>query len=230
MSGRTRQAGFPALFLSFLLLTSAPATFAQEPVIRPAMASAETAHDTVIVAFGDSLFSGFHLPREEGFAPALERALIANGIRARVVNAGIPGNTSAQGLQRLGAVLDGLDRKPDLVIVGLGTNDMLRGFDPATPRANLEAILLFLKQRRIPAMLTGSLAVENRSKGYAARFDSIYPQLAGKYDVPLYPFFLQGIVERPDLMLADELHPSGRGVAEIVRRILPTVEAALGYK
>ncbi len=230
MSGRTLEAGFPALFLSLLLLMYAPATFAQQPVIPPATASVETAQDTVIVAFGDSLFSGYHLPREEGFAPALERALVANGIRARVINAGIPGNTSAQGLQRLGTVLDDLDRKPDLVIVGLGANDMLRGFDPATARANLEAILLVLKQRGIPAMLTGSLAVEDRSKGYAANFDSIYPQLAGKYDVPLYPFFLQGIVEHPDLMLADELHPSGRGVAEIVRRILPTVKAALGSK
>lgn len=230
MVGRARDGRFPALFLSLLLLTYAPATLAQEPVVRPATASAETAHETVIVAFGDSLFSGFNLPRDEGFAPALERALVANGIRTRVVNAGIPGNTSAQGLQRLGTVLDGIDRKPDLVIVGLGANDMLRGFDPATPRSNLEAILLFLKQRRIPAMLTGSLAVEDRSKDYAARFDSIYPQLAGKYDVPLYPFFLQGIVEHPDLMLADQLHPSGRGVAEIVRRILPTVEAALGSK
>lgn len=230
MSGRIREAGFPALFLSLLLLTYAPATFAQESVVRPAMASVETARDTLIVAFGDSLFSGFHLPREEGFAPALERALVANGINARVINAGIPGNTSAQGLQRLSTVLDGLDRKPDLVIVGLGANDMLRGFDPSKPRANLEAILLALKQRGIPAMLTGSLAVEDRSKGYAARFDSIYPQLAGKYDVPLYPFFLQGIVEHTDLMLADELHPSGRGVAEIVRRILPTVKAALGSK
>ncbi len=230
MSGRTRGAGFPALFLSLLLLTSAPATFAQEPVIRPATASPETAHDTVIVAFGDSLFSGFHLPREEGFAPTLERALVANGVRARVINAGIPGNTSAQGLQRLGTVLDGLDRKPDLVIVGLGANDMLRGFDPSKPRANLEAILLVLKQRGIPAMLTGSIAVEGRAEDYAAHFDSIYPQLAGKYDVPLYPFFLQGIFDHPDLMLADESHPSGRGVAEIVRRILPTVEAALGPK
>lgn len=184
----------------------------------------------LVVAFGDSLFSGYRLPRTQGFAPVLERALIADGVAARVVNAGVAGETSAEGLQRLDTVLAGLDRKPDLVIVGLGANDMLNRYDPDTPRANLEAILAALKDRGIPAMLTGSLSVPDRKKAYAASFDSIYPRLALKYDVPLYPFFLQGVLYHSDLMLPDGAHPSAQGVAEIVRRILPTVKSALAIQ
>src|SRR3546814_10539478 len=104
----------------------------------------------LVVAFGDSLFAGYNLAQHEGFVPALERGLAAQRIKARVFNAGVSGDTSAAGLQRLAFTLDGLDRKPDLVIVGLGANDLLRGLGPEATRANLAAILAELKKRDIP--------------------------------------------------------------------------------
>lgn len=224
----------PSLQIAIALVgfqTPASACILPDPVAvlptETASPQVEISQAKLIVALGDSLFSGYHLPQEQGFAPTLQRALIADGIPAQVVNAGVAGDTSAQGLRRLYTILDGLDRKPDIVIVGLGANDMFQRHDPAVPRANLEAILIALKDRGIPAMLTGSLALPSLPKKYAAGFDAIYPRLALKYDVPLYPFFLQGILDHPDLMLPDGAHPSAQGVAEITRRILPTVKAAL---
>src|SRR3546814_4600086 len=106
----------------------------------------------------------------------------------------VSGDTSAAGLQRLAFTLDGLDRKPDLVIVGLGANDMLRGLSPRATRANLEAILTELKKRDIPTMLTGMVAAPNMGTDYAAAFNPIYPELAEEFGVPLYPFFLEGVI------------------------------------
>lgn len=189
-------------------------------------AASEAEGTKLIVAFGDSLFAGYGLPQGEGFAPMLEEALAGQGVSATVFNAGVSGDTTTAGLQRLDFVLDGLDRKPDLVIVGLGANDMLRGLDPEQARANLDAILSRLKSRKIDAVLTGILAAPNLGPAYAEKFNPIYPALARKYDVPLYPFFLDGITGRPDMLLPDGLHPNEKGVAEIVRRILPTVEQA----
>lgn len=200
----------------------------QEPQAKLAQAqiSPVKADTKLIVAFGDSLFAGYGMPQGQGFAPALERALTAEGVPAKVVNAGVSGDTTAGGLQRLAFVLDGLERKPDLVILGLGANDMLRGLDPDQARANLDAMLAELKSRKIDAVLTGMLTAPNLGPDYAAKFNPIYPALARKYDVPLYPFFLDGVTGRSELVLPDGLHPNEKGVAEIVRRILPTVEQA----
>ena len=142
-------------------------------------------------------------------------------------NAGVSGDTSAAGRQRLSFVLDGLDRKPELVIVGLGANDMLRGLKPAETRANLDAMLTELKQRRIPAMLTGMVASPNMGADYAAAFNPIYPELAREYDAALYPFFLDGVVTRPELMQADRLHPTPEGIDAIVGKIAPLVAKQL---
>ncbi|WP_184150050.1 arylesterase [Sphingobium lignivorans] len=195
-------------------------------VAAPAGAPVEDAR--LVVVFGDSLYAGYQLEREEGFAPALERNLAARGIAARVVNAGVSGDTSAGGRGRLAFVLDGLPRKPDLVVVGLGGNDMLRGLDPAQTRANLEAILTDLKARGIPAMLTGMLAAPNMGSDYAARFNAIYPDLARAFDVPLYPFFLDGVIGDRALMLADGIHPNAQGVTAVTGRVAPLVVQALG--
>jgi len=192
------------------------------------VAAAEGSEDArLVLAFGDSLYAGYGVDQAEGFAPALERALKARGIEARVHNAGVSGDTSAAGRQRLAFTLDGLDRPPDLVILGLGGNDMLRGLDPTDTRANLEAILTELQDRHIDVMLTGMLAAPNMGRDYAASFNAIYPALARKFDAPLYPFFLDGVVGHAELMLPDGIHPNARGIEAIVAKVTPLVQAEL---
>lgn len=189
----------------------------------PAPASVPDADAKLVVAFGDSLYAGYNLSQTQGFAPALERALGAKGVKAQVFNAGVSGDTSAAGLQRFAFTLDGLPRKPDLVIVGLGGNDMLRGLSPEATRANLDAILAELRRRDIPAVLTGMLAAPNLGPDYAAAFNPIYPDLAKKYDAPLYPFFLEGVIGERGLMLPDGIHPNDRGVEAIAARVAPVI-------
>ena len=201
-----------------------------EPVANAAAASeaATPATDTkLVVAFGDSLYAGYNLGSNDGFAPVLEKALTAQGIKASVFNAGVSGDTSAAGRDRLAFTLDGLPRKPDLVIVGLGGNDVLRGLDPAQTRANLDAILTELKKRGIHAVLTGMLAPPNMGADYAASFNSIYPDLAKTYDAPLDPFFLEGTLGNRALMLTDGIHPNEKGVQTIVDRVAPLIGKAL---
>lgn len=193
-----------------------------------AVASTAVARDTkLVVAFGDSLFAGYGLSQEQGFAPALERALGAAGTKAQVFNAGVSGDTTAAGRQRLSFVLDGLARKPDLVIVGLGGNDMLRGLPPEATRENLDAILTELGKRGIKTMLTGMLASPNMGADYAAAFNPIYPELAKKHGATLYPFFLDGVVGRRELLLPDGIHPNDRGVGVVVEHIVPKISGAL---
>ncbi|TRW15252.1 arylesterase [Glacieibacterium frigidum] len=180
-----------------------------------------------ILAFGDSLTAGYQLGPQDGFAPQLEAALRMTGRQVRVHNAGVSGDTSAQGRARLAWVLKGLKTKPDLAIVELGANDMLRGQPPFAARANLDAILTELKKQGVPVVLAGMLASPNLGPGYAREFNAIYPDLAKKHGAALYPFFMNGVVGGRGLQLADGLHPSKAGVAVIVRGILPTVTRAL---
>lgn len=183
-------------------------------------ASAQAA-DKLVLAFGDSLTAGYRLPPGQGFAPQLEAALRRSGVAARVHNAGVSGDTTAQGKARLAWVLASLKAKPDLVIVELGANDMLRGLDPARAEANLDAILGELRRRDIPILLAGMVAAPNLGKDYARRFDPIYARLAAKHKAGLYPFFLQGVVGDRSLHIGDAIHPNERGVSVIVRGILP---------
>lgn len=199
-----------------------------EPVKRATESTADAADARLVVAFGDSLFAGYNLEQGQGFAPALQRSLIARGVKARVVNAAVTGDTSAAGLQRLAFTLDGLPRKPDLVIVALGANDMLRGLDPQATRANLDAILAELKRRGVPTMLAGMLAAPNMGPDYAAAFNPIYPTLAKKYGAPLYPFLLDNVIGHPDLLLPDGMHPNPKGVDIMVSGLAPEVAGALG--
>jgi acyl-CoA thioesterase-1 len=187
----------------------------------------DEADQKLVVVFGDSLYAGYGLGPDEGFAPVLERALGEQGVPARVVNAGVSGDTSAEGLGRLAFVLDGLTRKPDLLIVGLGGNDMLRGLDPGQTRANLDEILAVLKQRGVRAMLTGMVAAPNMGRDYAAKFNAIYPDLARTYGVPLYPFFLDGVIGKRQLMLPDGIHPNKDGVGIVVGHVAPLVAGDL---
>lgn len=223
-----------AVALFHLLAACGPA--ADQPARQSAENSAAPTAATsatdarLVVAFGDSLFAGYNLAQDEGFAPALQRALGAAGKPTRVFNAGVSGDTSAAGRQRLGFVLDGLDRKPELAIVGLGANDMLRGLKPADTRANLDAILAELKRRGIPIMLTGMVAAPNMGADYAAAFNPIYADLAKKYDAPLYPFFLDGVIANRSLLLEDGIHPNKAGIDAIVAKVAPLVAENLPAK
>jgi acyl-CoA thioesterase I len=184
-------------------------------------------YDQLVVAFGDSLYAGYRLAPNEGLAPQLQAALQAAGMNARVHNAGVSGDTTAAGKTRLAFVLDNLDRKPDLVVLGLGGNDMLRGIKPEETKANMTAMMDELKRRDIPVVLTGMLAAPNLGADYVNAFNGIFPGLAKGYGAPLYPFFLDGVVTDAALMLPDNIHPNAKGVSRVVEGLSPLVEAAL---
>jgi len=184
----------------------------------------------LIWALGDSLTAGYGLLPAQGFTNQLQDALRRSGVPAAVRNGGIAGDTSAQGKARLLWGLRGLGATPDLVIVELGANDMLRGLPPQQAEANLDAILAELQRRHIRVLLVGMRAAPNLGPAYRAQFDAMYPRLARKYGVRLYPFFLDGVAGRRDLLQADGMHPNPRGVAIVVRGILPAVRAALPRK
>jgi acyl-CoA thioesterase-1 len=182
-------------------------------VILP-MAAAQALAETRILALGDSLTAGYGLGATEGLTAQLERALKAKGLSARVLNAGVSGDTTAGGLARVDWALGD---KPDVAIVALGANDMLRGLDPARTEQNLDGILTKLKAAKVPVLLLGMRAAPNLGREYAERFDAIYPALAKRHGVLLYPFFLDGVAAQPKLNLPD-------GIAAIVERLAPYVE------
>jgi acyl-CoA thioesterase-1 len=178
-----------------------------------------------IVGMGDSLMAGYELGPGEPFTARLQEALKKDGYDATVTNAGVSGDTTSDGLARLDwSVPDGTD----LVMLELGSNDMLRGIDPALTKKNLEAMIERLKQRNIKIVLLGMKAAPNLGQDYQDAFDAIYPDLAAKYSLPLYPFFLDGVVGHPGLQLKDGMHPNAKGVDRIVSGALPVVEKALG--
>ena len=183
--------------------------------------------NSLIIAFGDSLYAGYQLGPKEGLAPQLQAQLLADGISARVQNAGVSGDTTAAGRQRLSFVLDHAKTKPALVLLGLGGNDMLRGIGPGQTRANLDAMLAELRKRDIPVLLTGMVAAPNLGADYAKAFDPIYPELAAKYDASLYPFILDNVVTDKSLMLGDNMHPNAKGVKIVAASLAPLVEQAL---
>jgi len=177
-----------------------------------------------IVALGDSLTAGFELPPSAAFPVQLEQALRARGHKVRVANAGVSGDTTTGGLQRLDwAVPDGTDA----VILELGANDALRGVDPGIARANLDKILTRLGERGIPVLLAGMRSPQNWGKTYVDGFEAIYPDLARKHGALLYPFFMEGVAMQARLSLDDGLHPNSDGVEKIVEMILPKVEALI---
>lgn len=181
----------------------------------------------LVLAFGDSLTAGYGLDRGLGFAPQLQATLRRYGIAATVADGGVSGDTSQAGLARLGWTLDGLGAKPDLVVVELGANDMLRGLDPKLTRANLDAILKELDRRHINVVLAGMRAAPNLDPAYIASFEAMYPALAAAHNVTLYPFFLDGVAGQRALVQGDGLHPTFAGIKIIVTRITPTIVRAL---
>jgi acyl-CoA thioesterase-1 len=178
-----------------------------------------------MVVLGDSLSAGLGLPGPAAFPARLQKALKDKGIEVDMINAGVSGDTASGGRDRLDW---SVPAGTEAVIVELGANDALRGTDPAVTRAALTDIVSRLRARRIAVMLCGMLAPPNYGQDYAARFNTIYPDLAKKFDVPLYPFFLAGVAADPKLNQADGIHPTAEGVDIIVANILPTVQAFLG--
>ncbi|MEK9280433.1 MULTISPECIES: arylesterase [unclassified Bradyrhizobium] len=200
--------------------------FALMTAAAPAVAEGQSAAKPIrLVVLGDSLSAGLGLPGQEAFPARLQKALQDKGVAVDMTNAGVSGDTSSGGRDRLDwSVPDGTEG----VIVELGANDALRGIDPDLTRAALSDIVARLKARKIAVMLCGMLAPPNYGADYAARFNSIYPDLAKKFDVPLYPFFLDGVAADAKLNQADGIHPTAAGVDIIVNNIMPTMEAFLG--
>ena len=188
------------------------------------VANAAMAAPIKILALGDSLTAGYGLAEADGFCPQLEKALRGAGHDVQVIDGGNSGDTTADGLARLDW---SLADNPQVVIVELGGNDALRGLDPAQAKANLDAILTRLEKQGRVVLLAGMKAPRNLGPDYVLAFDGMYPDLAARHRVALYPFFLDGVATIPALNQADGFHPNPAGVAIIVKRILPAVEKAL---
>ena len=205
------------LVLGVALMTAGTA-FAQTQV-------AAEAKPIKIVVLGDSLSAGLGLSASAAFPERLQKTLESKGIAVDIVNAGVSGDTSSGGRDRLDwSVPDGTQA----VILELGANDALRGIDPAVTRSALSDILTRLQARKIAVLLCGMVAPPNYGSDYSARFNAIYSDLAKSFGVPLYPFFLEGVAADARLNQADGMHPTPEGVDVIVKNILPTVEAFLG--
>jgi acyl-CoA thioesterase-1 len=193
-----------------------------------ALTSAATpvlARGPIILDFGDSLTAGLGLPASQAFPTRLEAWLHQRGIEARVINAGISGDTTSGGLARLDWALT---EKPDLVILALGANDALRGIDPSTVRDNLDKMIAKIEARGAKVLLLGMLAPPNWGEEYKRAFDRIFPELARAHHLPLYPFFLEGVAMKPEFNQPDGLHPNERGVGVLVDRIAPVVAGLIG--
>ena len=180
-----------------------------------------------ILAFGDSLFAGYGLDEQQGYPEQLEDTLRARGTNARVIDAGVSGDTSAAGRQRLAFTLDAQDTPPDLVILELGGNDMLRGIQPDQTRANFAAMLEELRARQIPVLLMGMRAPPNYGTEYQQQFDALYADLAQEYGTALVPFWLESIYQDPALFLDDRIHPTAAGIAALGEDTVDDVERVL---
>ena len=193
--------------------------------IAPARAQDAAAKPVKLVVLGDSLSAGYGLPANAAFPVRLQAALKDKGIAVETINAGVSGDTTSGGLGRLDwSVPEGTQG----VILELGANDALRGIDPKIPREALSEIIKRLQARNIAVLLAGMVAPPNYGADYAQKFNSIYPELAKQFAVPLYPFFLEGVAGNAKLNQGDGMHPTIEGIDIVVKNILPSVEAFIG--
>lgn len=232
MQGRTKRYAAATLLGQALILAgcdrqAAVPDPAPSPAATPVAVARPVGPERLILAFGDSLYAGYGLDRGQSLPDAIEARLRRQGINATIVNAGVSGDTTAAGRQRLGFVLDNLPRPPDLVLLGLGGNDVLRQLPAAETRANMTAMLDALHRRKLPVVLTGMKAPPNLGRAYVTAFDGIWPDLAKRDSAGLYPFVLDGVIGDPALMQADRVHPNAAGVARIADRLTPLVAAGL---
>ncbi len=216
-----------------LVLAGCGQSASDAPAGRGATAAAASGDRTVagperrILAFGDSLFAGLGVGMENSYPAQLEAALRRDGVNARIANAGVSGDTTAAGRQRLAFTLDAQKPAPDLVLLELGANDMLRGLSPAETRANLAAMLDELAKRGIPVLLMGMRAPPNYGAEYQRAFDAIYADLGKRPGVTLVPFWLETIYRRPELFQSDRLHPTTEGLGVLVEGTKAAVKEAL---
>ena len=209
--------------------SAAPAaTAAADGRATPAPTASVSGESRLVLAFGDSLYAGYGLERGQSLPDAVQARLRKQGIDATVVNAGVSGDTTAAGRRRLAFALDNLPRTPDLVLLGLGGNDVLRQITPSETRANMVAMLDELRKRKIPVLLTGMQAPPNLGPDYVKAINGLWPDLAAKYDAGLYPFILDGVIGDRKLMLPDSVHPNAVGVNRIADRLAPLVAEQLG--
>jgi acyl-CoA thioesterase I len=180
-----------------------------------------------VLFFGDSLTAGLGLAPDQALPARLQARLAADGVAARVINGGVSGDTTADGLARLDWAME---NHPNAVLVELGANDALRGIDPKLTYANLDGIVAKLKARGVKIMLIGMLAPPNWGHDYQRQFDAIYRRLAAKYRVPLYPFILDGVAMNPALNQPDGLHPNAKGADLIAQKLAPLVAKLLQDK
>lgn len=206
------------------LILAVAAAKAEEPTGLEDALPTEQLSQIKIVGFGDSLMAGYLLPGNAGFPQQLETALHEKGFNVTVENAGVSGDTTTGGLSRIDwSVPDGTD----LVILELGANDALRGISPEITEKNLDTMITRLKERDIDIILAGMLAPPNMGQDYADKFNPIYPRLAQKHQIALYPFFLDGVATQKDFLLEDGMHPNEKGVRVIVSKFLPLIEKTL---
>ncbi|MBA4043385.1 MAG: arylesterase [Erythrobacter sp.] len=183
--------------------------------------------ERTIIAFGDSLFAGYGLDPRDSYPEKLEGALRAKGINADVINAGVSGDTTAAGLNRLEFTLAAQDQPPALFILELGGNDLLRGLEPEETKANLGKMLAILKAQKVPVLLMGMRSPPNYGPEYQAQFDALYRDLAKEYGATLIPFWLEDIYREPELFQSDRIHPTADGIERLVASTLGEVEGAL---
>ena len=183
--------------------------------------------ERTIMAFGNSLFAGYGVGKENSYPAQLEAALRSDGINASIINAGVSGDTTAAGLQRLAFTLDAQETKPELFILELGGNDLLRGLSPDQSRANLAAMLDELAAREIPVLIMGMRAPPNYGPEFQRQFDALFGELAAEYDTALVPFWLESIYEDPALFQSDRIHPTTQGLGELVTATKEAVSEAL---
>lgn len=177
-----------------------------------------------IMVFGDSLTAGHGLPESEGYPAQLEARLQKDGVKMRVIDAGVSGDTTAGGLRRLTYALK---QQPDYVILELGANDMLRATDPAVTRDNLKQMMEILKTYGRPVLICGMRAFPNLGPGFEKAYPQMYKDLADEYHAGFYPFFLDGVAGIASLNQADGVHPTKEGIAIMVEKTLPAVKALL---
>ena len=230
---RTYAMAGAAVHLLFLVGCSDEPTAPNAPQAvadRPVETARPQGEERLVLAFGDSLYAGYGLGKNESLPARLEARMRKAGINATVINAGVSGDTTAAGRQRLAFTLDSLKRAPDLVILGLGGNDALRQLSPAETRANMIAVMDELERRNIRVLLTGMRAPPNLGPDYAKAFETIWPDLANKYRAGLYPFILDGVITDPTLMQRDGVHPTAAGVERMADAIAPLAVKALPPK
>lgn len=213
---RPFRPALPYLFAALLatLIYGAPAAVAETPVR--------------LLVFGDSLSAGFGIGASDALPAQLEKRLRADGFDARVVNAGVSGDTTANGLARLDYTLE--SGKIDIAIIELGANDMLRGVDPKIARDNLDKMIATFQSKGVTVMLATMASSDNWGQAYKRAFDSIYPELAAKHGAALIPFMMAPVWGDPKLLIGDGLHPNPAGVAKMVEIAAPSIESLLGAR